>query len=180
VINGLDCYSGFIYLQIDCQYATRHSREMRKYMPLVHQIKAAAHKKSALWKECKLQTYFTAKGLINYFIVDNSRLKERMFAAADEPILIEGEKAFFEKIEADYEKIREEIVKEAGIIHDFEDSRSIRVPWLERTGFPFHLKDLLDAGIYSSYKLPSDRELEEGGVSNPVVARIINATKSLL
>ncbi len=67
VIDGLDCYSSFICLQIDCQYATRHSREMRKHMPLVHQIKAAAHKKSALWKECKLQTYFTAKGLISVY-----------------------------------------------------------------------------------------------------------------
>jgi hypothetical protein len=48
--------------------------------------------------------------------------------------LTEGEKACFEKIEADYKKIKEEIAKEAGIVHDFEDSRSARVPWLEKTG----------------------------------------------
>jgi hypothetical protein len=94
--------------------------------------------------------------------------------------LTKGEKAYFEKIEADYKKVREEIAKEASIVHDFEDSRSAWVPWLEKLAFPFHLKDLLDAEIYSSYKLPSDRELEEGGVADPVLARIINATKSLL
>jgi hypothetical protein len=182
VIDGLECYSGFVCLQSDCQYATRQPREIRKHMPSVHQVKAAAHKKSALWKECKLQTYFTAKGLIDYFVVvDDSRSKKHTFAAADKATLLtEGEKACFEKIEEDYQKIKEEIAKEAGIVHDFEDSRSARVPWLERTGFPFHLKDLEDAEIYSSYKLPSDRELEEGGVGDPVLARIIGATKSLL
>jgi hypothetical protein len=94
--------------------------------------------------------------------------------------LTEVEKACFEKIKADYQKIEEEIAKEAGIVHDFEDSRSAQVLWLEKMGFPFHLKDLLDADIYSSHKLPSNRELEEGGIGDPVLARIINATKSLL
>jgi hypothetical protein len=88
----------------------------------------------------------------------------RSAAASRDSPLTEGEKAYFEKIEEDLAKVKEEVVKEAGIVHDFEDSRSARVPWLERVGFPFHLKDLLDAEIYSSYKLPSDRELEEGGV----------------
>jgi hypothetical protein len=171
VINSLECYSSFVYLQSNYQYVTRQSREIRKHMPSVHQVKATAHKKTALWKECKLQTYFTTKGLIDYFVVvDDSRSKERRFTAANEATpLTEGEKACFEKIEADYQKISEEIAKEASIVHDFEDSWSARVPWLERTGFPFHLKDLLDAEIYSSYKPPSDRELEEGGVSDPVL-----------
>ena len=94
--------------------------------------------------------------------------------------LTEGKKTYFEKIEKDYKKVKEEIVTEARIVYDFEDSRLARVPWLERTGFPFHLKDLLDVEIYSSYKLPLDRELEEGGVGDPVLVRIINTTKSLL
>jgi hypothetical protein len=78
-----------------------------------------------LYKECKLQTYFIAKGLIDYFVVvDNNRSKEHTFAAANEPILTKGEKACFERIEVDYEKIKEEIAKEAGIVHDFKDSWS--------------------------------------------------------
>ena len=87
--------------------------------------------------------------------------------------LTEGEKTCFEKIEEDYQKLKEGLATKAGIVHDFGDSRSARVPWLESTGFPFHLKDLLDAEIYSSYKLPSDRELEEGGIRDPVLVRII-------
>jgi hypothetical protein len=42
--------------------------------------------------------------------------------------LTDGEKACFEKIEADLRKVKEEIAKEAGIVHGFEDSRSVRVP----------------------------------------------------
>jgi hypothetical protein len=60
-IDGLECYSGFICPQTGCQYATRNRRDMRKHMPSIHHVKAAAHKKTELWKECKLQTYFTAK-----------------------------------------------------------------------------------------------------------------------
>jgi hypothetical protein len=135
-----------------------------------------------LWKECKLQAYFTAKGLIDYFVIeDDRRSKGRMVAAADKAMLLaKGEKACFEKVRADYQKIKEEIAKKAGIVHDFKDSRSARVPWLEKTGFPFYLKDLLDIEIYAFYKLPLDCELEEGGVGDPVLAHIINATRSLL
>jgi hypothetical protein len=72
------------------------------------------------------------------------------------------------------------VAKEAGIVHDFEDSRASRVPWLERTGFPSHLKDLFDEEIYGSYKVPSDRELEGGSFDDPILARIITGTRSLL
>jgi hypothetical protein len=48
------------------------------------------------------------------------------------------------------------VAKEASIVHDFEDSRALHVPWLERTGFHSYLKELLDEEIYSSYKLLSD------------------------
>jgi hypothetical protein len=94
--------------------------------------------------------------------------------------LTEGKKTCFKKIKEDYKKVKEEIVTEAGIVHNFEDSQSVWVSWLERTGFPFHLKDLLDAEIYSYYKLPSDYELEKGGVGDPVLVHIIITTKSLL
>lgn len=44
VIKDLACYSGFYRLELERRYSTRHFRDMRKHMPLVHQIKAAAHK----------------------------------------------------------------------------------------------------------------------------------------
>jgi hypothetical protein len=151
-------------------------------MPSVHHVKAAAHKRSALWTECKLQTYFTAKGLIDYFVVVAGQKSElgRFAAASGDTPLTEGEKAYFEKIEEDFEKVKEEVAREAGIVHDFEDSRASRVPWLERTGFPSHLKGLFDEEIYGSYKVPSDRELEGGSFDDPILARIITGTRSLL
>jgi hypothetical protein len=51
--------------------------------------------------------------------------------------------------------------------------RSVRVPWLKRTGFPFHLKGLLDEEIYDSYKVLLDRELESDKFDDPVLIRII-------
>jgi hypothetical protein len=76
---------------------------MKKHMPSVHHIKTTAHKKSALWKDCKLQTYFTAKGLIDYFVVvDNGKSEQVPSVAAEgNRLLTDGEKAYFKKIEAD-------------------------------------------------------------------------------
>lgn len=39
---------------------------------------------------------------------------------------------------------------------------------------------LKDLGIYSSYKLPSPKELEDNSLGVPILKNIINATKSLL
>ena len=159
-------------------------------MPSIHHVKAAAHKRSALWTECRLQTYFTAKGLIDYFVVVAGKTRPELVqglgrsaataSGGGDPLLTKGEKAYFEKIEEDFEKVKEEVAKEAGIVHDFEDSRASHVPWLERTGFHSHLKELLDEEIYGSYKLPSDRELEGGSFDDPILARIIAGTRSLL
>ncbi len=42
--------------------------------------------------------------------------------------LTEGKKTCFKKIEEDYKKVKEEIATEAGIVYDFKDSRSARIP----------------------------------------------------
>jgi hypothetical protein len=182
VINRLECYSGFIYLQTGCQYTTRNSRDIYKHMPSVHHVKAAVHKRSALWTEYKLQMYFTAKGLIDYFVVVAGQKSElgRFTATSRDTPLTEGEKVYFKKIEEDFEKVKEEVAREASIVHDFEDSQALHVPWLERTGFLSYLKDLFDEEIYSSYKVPSDCELEGGSFDDPILTRIITSTQSLL
>ena len=114
-------------------------------------------------------------------VTDNGKSEQGLSAAAEEGLpLAEREKTYFEQIKDDYKKVKEEIAKEAGIVHGFEDSRSARVPWLERTGFPFHLNGLLDEEIHDSYKVPSDRELESDKFDDPVLAHIIAATRSLL
>ena len=73
-----------------------------------------------------LQTYFTAKGLIDYFVVvEGKKLDLGQFAAASgDPLLTEGKKAYFEKVEEDFKKVKEKVATEAGIVHDFEDSQA--------------------------------------------------------
>jgi hypothetical protein len=98
-------------------------------MPAVYKILAVGHKISPLWKEYKLQTYFTRKGLIDYFEVTNSSPTERMSAAINSTTLLtESKRLCFEKASADYKTVKDEIAKEAGIVYDFKDSWASRVP----------------------------------------------------
>jgi hypothetical protein len=182
-IEHLTSYDGFCCLQPGCQYRTRYFHDVKKHMPAVHKISAVGHKIKPLWKECKLQTYFTGKGLINYFEVTDSSPTERMSAAINSTTpLTESERLCFEKASADYEIVKDEIAKEAGIVHDFEDSWASRVPWLDRLGFLSHLVGLLDDEIYLSHQLPPAKELEGDGSNSldPVLVRIVNATRSIL
>ncbi|SCO90084.1 uncharacterized protein FRV6_14212 [Fusarium oxysporum] len=69
-IEGLTIYEGYICtcIEVQCDYYTRRARKIYNYMP-VHGRKASEHTNAIpLWRACKLQTYFTAKGLINYFL----------------------------------------------------------------------------------------------------------------
>ena len=70
LLEHLASYSGFSCLQPQCSYCTRDLGEMKKHVASIHKTKAAEHKgESALWDECQLQTYFTRKGRIDYFVV---------------------------------------------------------------------------------------------------------------
>jgi hypothetical protein len=46
------------------------------------------------------------------------------------------------------------------VVHDFGDSWSERVPWLERPAFPSHLARLQDKEIKSLYALPPKKVLD--------------------
>jgi hypothetical protein len=69
VIEHLTVYNGFYCLQPECEYGTRHARKIRKHMSSVYQIKAAVYNSCVQWSTVKLQTYFTAFGRIDYFVV---------------------------------------------------------------------------------------------------------------
>lgn len=58
--------------------------------------------------------------------------------------LTKPENDLFVKLEKDYRNVRADIEEQASIVHDFGDSKSDRIPWLERTGFPYHLAGLKD------------------------------------
>ena len=95
-------------------------------------------------------------------------------------LLTKGKKAYFKRIKKDYKKVKKKIATKAGIVHNFKNSQLALIPQLQKLAFLSYLKDLLNTEIYSSYKLPSDRELKESNVGDPVLAYIISATKSLL
>jgi orsellinic acid/F9775 biosynthesis protein OrsD/helicase-like protein/RAD3-like DEAD/DEAH box helicase len=178
-LDGLAIYTGFSCIQPDCRFRTRHLREVKKHIPAVHKISVTEHAKSPLWKNCKLQTYFTGKGLIDYFVV--AEPSPSTSTAVDEPpVLTEAERAFFTKTEADFEKVKEEMAEQAGIVHEFEDSRASHIPWLERTGIIFHITGLPDSEIRSSYKLPRPQELADPSSGDAVLIRILNTTRSFL
>jgi hypothetical protein len=111
-------------------------------------------------EECALQTYFTAKGRIDYFVVVDEETGRDLGRAGGSVPLTQPEKELFAQLEQDYEAVKGDIGEQASNVHDFGDSRSERVPWLETTGYPHHLATLRDEEIWSSYKLPPKRELD--------------------
>jgi hypothetical protein len=71
-IDGLEVYQGFICTcnEGSCDFVTRRLATVHKHMP-THGMRASQHHAQArpLWRVCQLQTCFTAKGLIDYFVV---------------------------------------------------------------------------------------------------------------
>ena len=189
-IQGLELYSGYYCLQDNCFYSTRRLRKMKDHM-ILHQIKPKTHKDSPLWAECLLQTYFTARGKIDYFRVVNSIEEndlnqpiERSNELEINPIpLTDAERALFSRLEEDTRISQEDILDEATKVQYSKNLRSERIPWLERTGFPSHLAGLRDTEIQSSYRLPSkqqDSNNEENQEIEEDLARLLVGAESLL
>ncbi|KAK3935784.1 hypothetical protein QBC46DRAFT_367343 [Diplogelasinospora grovesii] len=93
-----------------------------------------------------LQTYFTAKGRINYFIVAKGRAKGEESREAGNGTAPEEE--LFVKLEQDMDKAARDLEEQAGT--------------LSRTGFPAHLRGLRDEEIKALYALPPKRVLDGG------------------
>ncbi|KAH7204878.1 uncharacterized protein BKA55DRAFT_531013, partial [Fusarium redolens] len=130
--------------EAQCDYCTRRVRKMHDHMP-VHGRKASEHTNAMpLWKSCKLQIYFTAKGLINYFVVEEDlSLPTTGGALAGSGLATtptsQEEGKLFEELKADIIQASRDLDKDAEIVQDVEASRADRVPWLVYTGFPTHL-----------------------------------------
>ncbi|GKU10505.1 unnamed protein product, partial [Fusarium langsethiae] len=166
-------YEGYICTctEVQCDYCTRRARKMYDHMP-VHGRKASEHTNAMpLWRACKLQTYFTAKGLIDYFLVEEDPslpLTGGALAGSGLSIMAstsQEEGKLFEDLKADIIQASRDLDKEAEIVQDVEASRADRVPWLVHTGFPTHLQGLRDTEIMSSYALPrsGDDDDDDGG-----------------
>ena len=152
-------------------------------MPQAHKIKATVHKSCALWRAVKLQTYFTAFGRIDYFIVvDEENGGVKGTARGSMPVT-EPEKELFEKLEKDYKDVKCDLEEQTTIVQDIRDSRSERVLQLyDLTGFLYHLTTLKDEDIWSSYKLPPKKELDTGSedIEDLKLVRILVVAEAVL
>jgi hypothetical protein len=181
-IEHLASYRGFRCRETGCGYCTRHGRKIKEHVASQHGRKAAEHKKSPLWDECTLQTYFTSPGRIDYFVVRECKARSLGTRHSVEG-LTGPEKDLFAQLEQDYEGVRVDREGQASTVHAIGDSRAERVPWLhDVTRFPFHIGDLRDEEIWSSYKLLPKRELDAGSedAQDPDLVRILVAAEAVL
>jgi hypothetical protein len=103
-IKHLEVYYGYCCLlckDINIFY-TIHLPRIEHHMSS-YKRKAKEHKLSLLWEGCMLQTYFTANGRIDYFVVVKVNRKERiLIEGIGKALLTDLEKACFEELEKDY------------------------------------------------------------------------------
>ncbi|KAH7233831.1 uncharacterized protein BKA55DRAFT_742567 [Fusarium redolens] len=179
-IEGLTVYEGYICCtDAECDYCTRRIEKMHDHMP-AHGKRASQYTDDRpLWRSCRLQTYFTAKGLIDYFVIDDPSTSPRIGAAGaagavSEPptpgssLLIspssQEEGKLFEDLKADIIQASRDLEEKASIVEGIDESRADRVPWLIHTGFPTHLRGLRDTEILSSYALPRSIDPLDDGI----------------
>jgi len=148
----------------------------------VHGKKAKEHDKEPLWEKCLLQSYFTTRSRVNYFVVIEKGTKDIVGQFITNPVLSQPETDLFIKLEKDYKNVKGDIEEQANIVHNFEDSKFERMPWLETTRFPSHMARLRDEEIRGSYKLPPKKELDWNaqGAVNADLIRILVAAESML
>jgi hypothetical protein len=72
-----------------------------------------------------LQTYFTIKGWIDYFIVVDREIGGEI--AKGSMLLIELKKELFKQLKKDYKDVKCDLKEQATIVQDIRDLRSERV-----------------------------------------------------
>lgn len=188
-IEHLAAYRGWRCLaKPNCGYCTRVRKAMQKHVAAQHRSIARPRggEGPAPWQQCTLQTYFTAKGLIDYFVVaddggdsgdgdgdgdgdcsgggggnrsSSSREGERREDERNGP-----EREAFGILKDDIKAARQSLRAQGGVVRNPGDGpASEEVPWLQMTQFPHHLAGLADEDIRSSIALPSRRRRMPSG-----------------
>ncbi|KUJ07668.1 uncharacterized protein LY89DRAFT_742439 [Mollisia scopiformis] len=121
--------------------------------------KLALHKKTALWRKCKLQTFFAKKQHIRYFVVDDTKEATRASDASTKS-LDSGEADFFKLVDEDVAVAEADAKAEANIVHGFDSHRSAVIPWLRRTGIEEHTRGLKKDEMHASFVVPKIAESE--------------------
>ena len=74
-----------------------------------------------------LQTYFTTRGRIDYFVVADSKGDDKVSRTTEDLVLlIEAKKELFKKLKEDYKAVKDDLEEQASIVQDF-DSKAARV-----------------------------------------------------
>lgn len=151
---------------------------MHNHMPR-HKRTASEHAADStrLWKACTLQTYFTAKGLIDYFIIEDEEtlllsMLPRHECFGPDPSSMDLQ--LLHGLKADLQQAARDVESRAAVVHDLGDARGDRERWLVQTGFPTHLHGLRDEEIRSSFRLPRETDILPGRTPR----RITIATKT--
>jgi hypothetical protein len=114
LIEHLASYDGFSCLR--CTYYTRHLPRIKEHVAS-HKVKDVEQRNGLLWRECKLQTYFTAGGRIDYFVVTYNNEKEGFSGFSnDSALLMEPEKELFEKLEKDYKDVKCDLEEQVTVV----------------------------------------------------------------
>ncbi len=146
-IDGLATYTGYCCTHDGCGYYSRRLDKIKYEHVALHGTKAGAHSTaSPLWRECKLQTYFTAKGRIDYFVVVEAAAGTTEAAGQT----VRPQKELLDKLKDSLCKAKDDLEVQAGTVQE-PGSKSERVPWLGRMGFAAHLRGLRDSEIRASY-----------------------------
>jgi hypothetical protein len=99
---------------------------MHDHMP-AHGKRASQHTSiQPLWKTCKLQTYFTAKGLIDYFVVKEAEPSSLPSPSGTrgEPSPSQEEGKLFGDLKADIIQASHDVGSRAEIVQGIEESRA--------------------------------------------------------
>ncbi|PKK43131.1 hypothetical protein CI102_13474 [Trichoderma harzianum] len=112
-----------------CDYCTRCEASIKRHIAK-HGLPAKSHKVRPPWQECRLQTYFTAKGRIDYFVVLEADDGKKGATRTGGVRMTEPEEELFGRLEQDAKAAAHDLNKKAGIVPVTDGSRRERIPWL--------------------------------------------------
>ncbi|EAQ91762.1 hypothetical protein CHGG_03697 [Chaetomium globosum CBS 148.51] len=164
-IAGLASYGGYLCAcdVENCDFATTRLSLMHDHMPR-HGRTASQHTgEGPLWRSCTLQTYFTARQLVDYFVVvepggmgqgQGSDTSGEVVGGLGDPPPSSPERRMFDGLREDIRQADRDLDAKAAVVEDPGEGRADRERWLIYTGFPTHLRGLSDAEIESSFRPP--------------------------
>jgi hypothetical protein len=211
-VAGLNTSPGYLCLANvgGCDFTTIRLAKMYDHMLPAYSVRAVEHDRQTrlLWRIYMLQTYFTAKGQIDYFVVTDSTCnrcdgssacchpQQAGLSLQQIQLPSSPERALLKTLQADAMQARHDMDEAAFMVQDAGEGRADMEAWAVRMGLAGHLRGLRDDEIHLSYQLlPSrirlaassikaqtevDMEADEEADEEDDLRRIIAGVKVLL